>query len=95
MNANKKRIFQSRLYNYFKCDSVYLETFGAVPTATGDLLIMIPRIINGKIQLFDSKYKRGLFKAERYFIKADGDKALIKKKSFKQQMKVIWQMTRS
>ncbi|HJT74499.1 MAG TPA: hypothetical protein VJ720_10780, partial [Chitinophaga sp.] len=57
LDSNKKKRFQSRKYDYFQSDSLYLEKFGAVSILTGDVLIMIPRIINGRIQLFDSKVK--------------------------------------
>lgn len=90
LNSNKKRKFQSRNYFYFESDSIYMETFPAIPTITGAVLIMIPRIINGKIQLFDSKYRWGyanMFKLERFFIKTGPDKVIVKRKNFKQVMK--------
>jgi hypothetical protein len=89
LNSNKKKKFQSRNYLYFESDSIYLETFPAIPTVTGAVLIMIPRIVNGRIQLFDSKYKWGyanMFKIERFFIKVGGDKVQVKRKNFKQLM---------
>jgi hypothetical protein len=91
LNAENKKRFQSRDYDYFESDSIYLETFGAIPTATGDILIMIPRVVNGKIQLFDNKFKWGamnLFKSEHFFIKKNRDKVRVKKKKFKELMQI-------
>jgi len=89
LNSEIKKSFQSRHYDYFEADSIYLETFGAIPTISGDMLIMIPRVINGKIQLFDNKFKWGymnLFKSEHYFLKKGWDKVRVKKKDFKELM---------
>jgi len=94
LSSNSANKFQSRNYNYFESDSIYLETFGAIPTATGDILIMIPRIINGSIQLFDSKYRWGNFNlmlSEHFFIKKGNQKLRIKKKDFKGLlMGLVW-----
>jgi hypothetical protein len=87
LNSDIKKTFQSRHYDYFESDSIYLETFGAIPTFSGDILIMIPRVINGRVQLFDNKFKWGymnLFKSEHYFLKKGWDKVRIKKKNFKE-----------
>jgi hypothetical protein len=89
LNSENKKTFQSRHYDYFESDGIYLETFGAIPTVSGDILIMIPRVINGRIQLFDNKFKWGymnLFKSEHYFLKKGWDKVRVKKKDFKELM---------
>jgi hypothetical protein len=82
--------FQSRKYEYFEADSLYMETFGVVPMLTGDVLIMIPRIVNGKIQLFSTAVGglgfMGLEKKESFFIKKGSEKMRIKKGKFKKQM---------
>lgn len=92
LNSGKKKVFQSHKYKFFQNDSIYLETFVTEPNATGELRFMLPRIINGKIQLFESKYKWGyfnMFTSERFYIKAPGEKAQVKKKNFKQLMKRV------
>lgn len=89
LNSNVTKRFQSREYDYFESDSLYLETFPAIPTVSGDILIMIPRIANGSIQLFGNTYSGGymnLIQSETYFIKKDYAKEKIKKKNFKEMM---------
>jgi hypothetical protein len=89
LNSDTKKTFQSRHYDYFESDGIYLETFGAIPTISGDVLIMIPRIINGKIQLFENKFKWGYFnafKSEKFFLKKGWNKERVKKKNFKDLM---------
>ena len=91
ITLSKKR-FYTRKYEYFQSDSMFLETFGAVPMLTGDVLIMIPRIINGKVQLFDFKCRGCTFsfiKSEHYFVKKDDHKLKVKKNKFKEQMKEL------
>jgi len=94
LNATKTKKFQSRKYDYFVSDVIYLETFGAIPMLTGDVLIMIPRIIDGRIQLFDLRYRTESYyfihsNVERFFIKKDNKKLRIKEKTFKKQMKEL------
>jgi hypothetical protein len=88
-----KKRFPSRRYEYFESDSFYLGTFGVVPTITGDISIMIPRIIDGKLQLFAVDYNGGGFlnlgSTESFFIKKGPVKLRIKKSKFKKQMHTL------
>ena len=92
LDSKDIKIFQSRKYDYFISDSLYLETFPAIPYPGGDLLIMIPRIVDGKIQLFGLKFTTTSFYVVRstkdyFFIKKGDEKKKIMKKYFKEQMK--------
>jgi hypothetical protein len=93
--SEKIKTFPSRRYDYFESDSLYLETFGVVPMLTGDVLIMIPRIVNGKLQLFTTVYSGGgvfnLGTTESFFIKKGIEKIKIKKSKFKKQMETLIQ----
>ena len=88
--SESSKSFPSRRYDYFESDSFYLETFGVVPMLTGDVLIMIPRIINGKLQLFAVNYNGGGFlglgHSETLCIKKGSEKLRLKKSKFKKQM---------
>lgn len=67
--AGRVKTFQSRKYDYFRGDSIYMEKFGGYPALGGMVDILIPRIIDGRIQLFELKYKSGpmnLAKSERF-----------------------------
>lgn len=92
METTYVKTFQSRKYDYFVSDSLYLETFDAIPLIGGDIIIMIPRIIDGEIQLFGlnfTKYNFYFLKSTKdyYFIKTGTAKMRISKKQFKEQMK--------
>jgi hypothetical protein len=53
---------------------------------------MIPRVINGRIQLFDARYKWGYFgafNAGNYCVKKDNQKICIKKRKFREQIKSL------
>jgi hypothetical protein len=90
MNPEKTRTFQSRRYDYFESDKLYMETFGVVPTITGNILMMIPRIMNGKLQLFEVHYDGGgifnMGSTVSFFIKKGNLKLRIKNGKFKKQM---------
>ncbi|MFI5154205.1 MAG: hypothetical protein ACHQET_12770 [Chitinophagales bacterium] len=51
--------FQSWKYEYFESDRLYLEYFGIISTITGDIDVMIPRLIDRKIQLFETEIQGG------------------------------------
>lgn len=92
METKYAKIFQSRKYDYFICDSFYLETFAVFSDAGGDLKIMIPRIVDGKIQLFGLNFTRTNFyflksTKDYFFIKKGEQKIKITKKYFKELMK--------
>ena len=88
--SEKTKSFPSRKYDHFESDSFYLETFGVMPMLTGDVLIMIPRIINGRLQLFAVNYNGGGFlnlgHSETLCIKKGSEKLRLKKGKFKKQM---------
>jgi len=73
-------------YDYFESDSIYMET---VPYGLGGGL-MIPRIINGKIQLFEvlieGRYYLHFDGNENIYAKKGGVKMRIRKSKFKKQM---------
>lgn len=91
LNEKKTKRFQTRRYDYFESDSVYLENF-AVPMSgvLGKVEIMIPRVLNGKIQLFEYRLRTpGLFKdieTERFFVKKGDVKMRLNRRKFKEQM---------
>lgn len=64
-----------------------------MPTITGDILVMVPRILNGPIQLFYFPYGRpGTIiapKYEPYHIKASGYRKRVSRKKFKNEMAEI------
>jgi len=92
METTYVETFVSRKYDYFESDSLYLETF-EVPIAIGEKIkIMIPRIVDGEIQLFGVQVIKNnfyFFKSikDNYFIKTETVKINITKKQFKEQMK--------
>ena len=92
MDTKYAKIFQSRKYDYFLCDSFYLETFPAISYPGGDLIIMIPRIVDGEIQLFGLNFTKTSFyfvksTKDYFFIKKGDQKIKITKKYFKELMK--------
>jgi hypothetical protein len=92
LDSKNEKVFQSRKYDYFTSDSIYLEKFAAIPYPGGDLIIMIPRIIDGKIQLFGLKYTKSSFyfvnsTKDYFFVKKGTEKQKITKKYFKEIMK--------
>lgn len=91
--SRKTKKFPSRRYMSFTSDSLYMETFGVMPTITGDILVMVPRILNGPIQLFYFPYGRpGTIiapKYEPYHIKASGYRKRVSRKKFKNEMAEI------
>ena len=93
METTYAETFYSRKYDYFVSDSLYLETF-EVPIYIGETIkIMIPRIVDGEIQLFGVQViKKNIFYffksiKDNYFIKTRTAKINITKKQFKEQMK--------
>jgi hypothetical protein len=79
--------FQSRTYYCFISDSIYMETFDAIPTLTGTIKAMVPRIINGTLQVFAFNIRQNLLMSSKYvFIKRDVSTSKISKKRFKEQM---------
>lgn len=91
--SRKTKKFPSRRYMSFTSDSLYMETFGVLPTITGDILVMVPRILNGPMQLFYFPYGRpGTIiapKYEPYHIKASGYRKRVSRKKFKNEMSEI------
>ncbi len=78
---------------FFTSDSLYMETFGVLPIITGDILVMVPRIIDGPIQLFYFPYARPgtvfVPKYEPYHIKTAGFRKRVSQKKFKNEMSQI------
>jgi hypothetical protein len=92
-SARKTKKFPSRRYMSFTSDSIYMETFGVLPSFTGDLLVMVPRIIDGPIQLFYFPYRRPgtvfVPKYEPYHIKTADFRKRVSRKKFKEDMSQI------
>ncbi|RAJ77338.1 hypothetical protein CLV59_107105 [Chitinophaga dinghuensis] len=90
--SGRPKSFQSRKYDYFRGDSVYMEKFGGYQALGGKVELLIPRIVDGRIQLFELFFKWGpghLAKSDRYFVKKGEEKFQLKKKKFKEQMKSL------
>lgn len=86
-NSGRVSNFKTRKFDYFQGDSIYMETFRSY---NGMSEMMIPRIINGRIQLFYMTRKNSpYFKKIDYFVKKDNQKIAIRKKTFKTQMSVL------
>jgi hypothetical protein len=90
LNSYDIEKFQSNKYDYFEADSLYLETFHIRPTLTRSAKAMIPRLINGKVQLFALTMDgTGLFNSTTntlFFIKKGEEKFQVTKSQFKRQM---------
>lgn len=68
-SSGRVRTFQSRKYDYFQGDSIYMEKFGGYSAPGGKVDLLIPRIIDGRIQLFELTFKWGrmsLAKSDRF-----------------------------
>lgn len=83
--------FQSRKYEAFDSDSLHMETFGTLPGLTGDLLIMIPRIVNGTIEVYYYNISgwgiAGVGRANNFCIKYGNTRLKLKKKKYKEILK--------
>jgi hypothetical protein len=79
----------ARDYVYFESDSLYSETHG-IATLTGDIYAMLPRIINGKLQVFEYALSGGplnMFKMEHYyFIRGEYVGGKVTRRNFKRIM---------
>ncbi|MFX1706717.1 hypothetical protein PV783_22295 [Chitinophaga sp. CC14] len=90
--SGRIKTFQSRKYDYFQGDSIYMEKFGGYPALGGMVDVLIPRVIDGRIQLFELKFNWGpmnLAKSDRFFVKKGTEKFSIKRKKFKEQMRTL------
>jgi hypothetical protein len=74
---------------YFDSDSLHLERFG-ISTLTGDLYVMLPRIIDGKIQVYEYAFDGGPLNMIRmehyYFIKNRNSTTKVTRRNFKKVM---------
>lgn len=82
LNKDKGKTLNSRYYNCFEADSLYMENFQVFQFEENHLYSLIPLIINGSIQLFHAKINN----RDLYAFKKDGYKAEFTKQSFKKQI---------
>ena len=52
LEAAKTKTFQTYKFDNFTSDRVYMELFGVVPWGVTQIKAMVPRVINGPVQLF-------------------------------------------
>jgi hypothetical protein len=90
---SKEKVFSKPLwakdFHYFESDSIYLATCD-ISTITGDIFVMLPRVINGTLQVFEYTFKGGpmsLIKMEQYyFVRSEYANSKVTKKNFKKVM---------
>ncbi|MBV8251380.1 MAG: hypothetical protein JO154_02135 [Chitinophaga sp.] len=90
--GTRPKTFQSRKYDYFQGDSIYMEKFGTLAALGGKVEMMLPRIIDGRIQLFELTFRREslpMFKSDRFYVKKGQEKFQLKKRKFKEQMRTL------
>lgn len=83
--------FQSGKYDVFDSDSLHMETFGTLPMMGANLRIMIPRIVEGKIELYYYDIGgwgiAGLGRARNFCMKYGNIKLKLKKNKYKEILK--------
>lgn len=79
-------------YLFFESDDAYFATCD-ISTPTGDIYAMLPRVVDGKLQLFEFSFKGGpanLIKTQHYyFVKDDMQNSKVTRKDFKKVMPYI------
>lgn len=91
LEEKKGKTLYAQDFETFKSDSVFLRTFKTIPYGTGRLMVMIPRVVSGKIELYNAVYAGFYsFKTSDHFHLYDGIKNIraIRRK-FKEQMKEL------
>jgi len=93
LESSKTKRFQSYRYNYFTSDIVYMELFGVMPYGVGEIKVMVPRVINGPVQLFYFPHSTPFAiiqpKNEPYLIKTANWKKRVSYRKFKRDMKEV------
>ena len=93
--TKKTKRYQTYKFDYFTSDSVYMELFPVVPYGVGQIKAMVPRVINGRIQLFyfphtvNAGFTIIRPRNEPFMIKTADWKDRIKYRRFKEDMREI------
>jgi hypothetical protein len=91
LSIEKGKILYAHDFETFTSDSIFLRSFKTIPIGTGRIMAMIPRIVSGKIELYNAVYAGFYsFKESDHFHLYDGIKNIraIRRK-FKEQMKEL------
>ena len=89
IDGNEKKRFKADEYQYFRADSLYLERFPVKTVGNDEFDLLVPRIANGKMELFDASYRwgeGGLFKKKGYFVRIGDQPYKIFPNEFRKQM---------
>jgi hypothetical protein len=92
LTDKKKKKFWASDFISFETQHFYLETFSVQnPAAVGKSDIMIPRIVNGYLQLFEYRFTGSALwlSGDHFFIKDGRKKERIRRKTFIAQMNVF------
>ncbi|GGB18589.1 hypothetical protein [Puia dinghuensis] len=93
LQTTKTKRFQTYKYDYFTSDSLYMELFEVMPYGFGEIRVMVPRVINGPIQLFYFPHSTPFAiiqpKNEPYLIKTANWKKRVSYRKFKRDMREV------
>lgn len=88
LNQKKKKTLYAKDFKTFTGDGIFLRTFKTIPYGTGRLDAMIPRVVEGKFELYSAIYKNYYaFKDSDHYYLYDGRENIrLVKRKFKDQM---------
>lgn len=78
-------------FKTFVSDSLFMRTFKTIKYGTGRLQVMLPRIVTGKLELYNAVY-RGFYsfeKTDHYYLYDGNENIQLVRRKFKDQMKEL------
>lgn len=91
LNQKKKKTLYAKDFERFRGDSIFLRTFKTIPYGTGRLDAMIPRVVEGKLELYNATYRNyySFNDSDHYYIYDGRENIRLVKRKFKEQMKEL------
>jgi len=91
LSVKKGKILYAHDFETFESDSVFLRAFPTIPIGTGRIRTMIPRIVTGKLELYNAIYA-GFYsskKSDHFHLYNGIENIRVIRKKFKEQMREL------
>jgi len=91
LSEKKGEVLYAHDFDTFESDSIFLRTFKTIPVGTGRIMAMIPRLISGKLELYNAIYA-GFYsfnKSDHFYLYDGIENIRVIRRKFKEQMKEL------